>query len=172
MATSLHSWKEIVDVSELEETSDLPKVALVVSEWNSTITHALLDAALEQLTHVGISREDIPVIHVPGAFELPYGVKRALSLHSEIDAVIAIGCVIKGDTRHDEYINKAVTSALMQLSLVGSTPIIMGLLTTENEQQAQDRAGGSHGNKGYEWAVSALKMAGLKSKDVKRKIGF
>jgi len=172
MATALHSWKEIVDVSDLDDASDRPKVAIVVSDWNTTITHGLLSAAIEQLQHVGIAESDIPTLHVPGSFELPYGVKRALSLYSDVDAVIAIGCVIKGDTRHDEYINKAVTSALMQLSLVGNTPIIMGLLTTENEQQAKDRAGGSHGNKGYEWAVSALKMAALKTKDVKRKIGF
>ncbi len=151
---------------------DTPVVGIVVSDWNPQITGTLRAAAVEQLKHVGLSEEDIKILEVPGSWELPFGVKKIQMLHSDLTAIIAIGSVIKGDTRHDEYINSAVTSALMQISLVGNTPVILGLLTTEDEQQARDRAGGSHGNKGYEWALSALKMSQLKSQSSKKRIGF
>lgn len=149
-----------------------PIVGIVLSEWNEHITGPLHDAAVEQLKHVGLSDDEIKVLKVPGSWELPFGVKKIQMLHSDLTAIIAIGSVIKGDTRHDEYINRAVSSALMQLSLIGHTPVILGLLTTEDEEQAKDRAGGTHGNKGYEWALSALKMSQLKSQSSKKKIGF
>ena len=169
MATELNALNSVTD---FVVDNPIPKVGIVISEWNQSVTSSLLAACKEQLLHSGLKDDDIYLLEVPGSFELPFGVKKIQSIHSSLDAVIAIGSVIKGDTKHDDYLNRTVTSALMQLSLIGSVPVILGLLTTEDEQQAIDRSGGSHGNKGYEWALSALKMAKLKRQDTKRKIGF
>lgn len=169
MATDQSVWNAPRD---MPIEGEIPRIGIVTSDWNQEITSSLLEASLAQLHQSGLSDDHILQLAVPGAFELPYGCKRIQSLHSDLDAVIAIGCVIKGDTRHDQYINQTVTSALMQLSLVGNVPIILGLLTVENSDQAFARAGGVHGNKGYEWAASALRMSSLKKQGTKRKIGF
>ncbi len=146
---------------------------IVVSEWNSKITHALYKACFETLIKHGAKPENIYTEQVPGTFELPVGAK-ILASSKKLDAVICLGCVIKGETSHNEYINQAVATGLVQLSILHNKPFIFGVLTPNDEQQAKDRAGGKYGNKGVESAVTAIRMASLKTKfgEPKQKIGF
>lgn len=139
------------------------KIGIVVSEYNEAITFALRDGALKTLKQYGVKEKNIFVELVPGAYELPLAAKW-LYEKKKADAVLALGCVIKGDTDHDIYINSAVSHALMNLSLQTKAPFLFGVITPNNMQQAKDRAGGKHGNKGVECAVAALKMLALKSK--------
>lgn len=132
-------------------------VAICYSEWNSQITHALRDGAKEQLLRSGISDDRIALFSVPGAFELTHAA--ALCLEKEIyDAVIVLGCVIRGETSHYDLICQAVAEGITSLNLEARIPVIFGLVTTENQQQALDRSGGKLGNKGQEAAVAALQM--------------
>jgi 6,7-dimethyl-8-ribityllumazine synthase len=149
------------------------RIGIVVSEWNSQITHALYEACFDTLVKHGVQEENIFTIQVPGTFELPAGA-RLLSGKENPDAVICLGCVIKGETNHNEYINQAVAHGLTNLSIASGKPFIFGVLTPNDEQQALDRAGGKHGNKGVEAAVTALHMAFLKEdlKGGKKSIGF
>jgi 6,7-dimethyl-8-ribityllumazine synthase len=135
-------------------------IGVVTARWNEEITYALRDACLATLKAAGLEEDDIYSIEVPGAFELPMGARLLLE-HRLPDAVICLGCVIKGETRHDQYIADAVARGLMDLGLRRGVPVMFGLLTTEDEQQARERAGGKHGNKGAEAAISALQMARL-----------
>ena len=146
---------------------------IVVADWNAEITHALYQACYDTLTKHGAAPDAIHTIQVPGAFELPGGA-RLLIKSKNPDAVICIGCVIKGETSHNEYINNAVAMGLTQLGLTTGIPCVFGLLTPNDEQQALDRAGGKHGNKGVEAAVTAIRMAALKIQvnDPKQTIGF
>ncbi len=162
----------------LSEHQDIPdasefKIHIAVSDWNEEITHTLLKGAIDTLVSAGMTEEGITVVHVPGSFELPIAAKTLLSSKAS-DAVICLGCVIKGDTRHDEYINQAVATGLTQLSVLSGKPVIFGVLTVENEQQAVDRAGGKHGNKGIEAAVTAIKMVDMQKgiNKPKSSIGF
>ncbi|MFN8323150.1 MAG: 6,7-dimethyl-8-ribityllumazine synthase [Chitinophagales bacterium] len=139
------------------------KVAIAVSEYNEQITFALRDGALKTLLKYGVKEKNIQIELVPGAYELPLACKWLFEAH-KADAVIALGCVIKGDTDHDIYINNAVSSALMNLSVQTQSPFVFGVITPNNYQQAKDRAGGKHGNKGVECAVAVLKMLALKDK--------
>ena len=139
------------------------KIAIAVSEYNEAITFALRDGAIETLKKYGVKEKNIFVELVPGAYELPLAAKW-LYEKKKADAVLALGCVIKGDTDHDIYINNAVSQALMNLSLQTKAPFLFGVITPNTLQQAKDRAGGKHGNKGVECAVAALKMLELKSK--------
>ena len=139
------------------------KIAIVVSEYNEAITFALRDGAMETLKKYGVKEKNIFVELVPGAYELPLAAKWMYE-KKKADAVIALGCVIKGDTDHDIYINNAVSQALMHLSLQTKAPFVFGVITPNNQQQAKDRAGGKHGNKGVECAVAALKMLEMKRK--------
>ncbi len=164
------------NISSYDESS-LPSAegmtfGIVVAEWNAKITHALYEGCFETLTKQGADEAAIHVIQVPGSFELPLGAKMLFA--KKVDAVICIGCVIKGETKHNEYINQSVASALMQLSLFTEKPAIFGVLTPNDEQQAIDRAGGKHGNKGIEAAVTAIRMVALNKSLNKsdRKIGF
>ena len=149
------------------------KIGIVVSEWNKDITDSLMKGCNEELTSQGVDKGNIFYLEVPGAFELPTGC-RILDDKYNLDAVIALGCVIKGDTKHDEYINQAVATGLMQLGLMRSKPFIFGLLTTNDKQQAVERSGGKLGNKGVECAITALKMAAVKKelKSASKPIGF
>jgi 6,7-dimethyl-8-ribityllumazine synthase len=134
------------------------RFGIVVSEWNQDITSALLEGALKRLKQQGVREENIHVKTVPGSFELPYGA-RLLAEEFSPHAVICLGCVIRGETSHFDYICQGVTQGITALNLNQPIPFIFGVLTTENQQQALDRAGGKHGNKGDEAAVTALKMA-------------
>ena len=148
-------------------------IGLVQSEWNPEITDALAQGAFECLTAHGVEADNVHHITVPGSFELPMGAKSLLG-KEKYHAIICIGCVIQGDTKHNEYINQSVASGLMMLSLSSGVPIIFGVLTPDNIEQARDRAGGTHGNKGVEAAVTALKMANLCKDKMgsKKSIGF
>jgi len=136
---------------------------IVVSDYNDHITHALLDGCIRTLLKAGAKEKDIRVVHVPGAFELTSGAQM-IATAQKPDAVICLGCVIKGETKHDEYINHAVANGITQLSLLIEKPVIFGLLTPNNLQQAKARAGGKHGNKGVEAAVTAIRMVTIKRK--------
>jgi 6,7-dimethyl-8-ribityllumazine synthase len=133
---------------------------IVVAEWNKHITFELLKGCVETLIKHGVADNDIHVTFVPGTFELPYAAKKLTQSH-HLSSVICLGCVIKGETDHDVYINTSVANALQNLNIQFDIPFIFGVLTPNNEQQALDRAGGVHGNKGVEAAVTALKMSAI-----------
>ncbi len=146
---------------------------IVVSDWNAEITHALYNGCLETLLKHGASEEDIRTAQVPGSFELPVGAK-ILAGAKRLDAIICLGCVVKGETQHDEFINHAVANGLVHLSIASGIPCIFGVVTTFTQEQAQDRAGGIHGNKGIEAAATAIRMAALRKEVAKptNKIGY
>lgn len=131
---------------------------IVVSEWNSEITGALLDGCVSTLEKHGAIPENIHVKTVPGSFELIYGAHQ-MTLNDGFDAIIILGCVIRGETPHFDYICEGVTAGIARLNATSQTPIVYGLLTCNDEQQAKDRSGGRLGNKGDECAVVAIKMA-------------
>ena len=133
------------------------KVGIVVAEWNYDITSKLLEGAYNTLTANGVKPANIVVKWVPGSFELVFGA-RILADGYDLDAVIVLGCVIRGDTPHFEYVCSGVTQGITQLNLTEEIPFIFGLLTNDTMQQSIDRAGGIHGNKGDEAAVTAIKM--------------
>ncbi|MGE0021139.1 MAG: 6,7-dimethyl-8-ribityllumazine synthase [Draconibacterium sp.] len=134
---------------------------IVVAEWNPEITSALAQGAVNTLLKHGAKENNVKLKYVPGSFELPLGAQY-FAEHENVDAVIVLGCVIQGETRHFDYICSGVTQGIMELNLKYNKPFIFGLLTTLNQQQAADRAGGKHGNKGDEAAVTAIKMIDLK----------
>jgi len=140
------------------------KIALVVSSYHQDITYKLRDAAIHYLMRKGVQAEHISLDYVPGGYELPLGAQW-LYKKTKADAVICLGCVIKGDTEHDVYINHSVAQSLQQLSLKNNKPFVFGLLTVNNLQQAKDRSGGKKGNKGEECAEAALMMLALKKKN-------
>jgi 6,7-dimethyl-8-ribityllumazine synthase len=130
----------------------------VVAEWNKEITGALLEGAVKTLEKHGALPENIHVKTVPGSFELIYGAHQ-MTLDDGYDAIIILGCVIRGETPHFDYICQGVTYGIAKLNASQNTPVIYGLLTTNTLQQAQDRSGGKLGNKGDECAIDAIKMA-------------
>lgn len=138
------------------------KFGIVVAEWNPEITMALAKGAIDTLLKHGATESNIKVKYVPGSFELPLGAQ-FFAEHDNVDAIIILGCVIQGETRHFDFICQGVTQGIMDLNLKYDKPFIFGLLTTENQQQALDRSGGKHGNKGDEAAVTAIKMVHLKN---------
>ena len=133
------------------------KIAVIVSEWNTEVTEALYDGAYRTLIENGVKKENIIKKYVPGSFELTIGAQKMAAL-KELDAVICLGCVIRGETSHFDFICQAVAQGVTNVSLKYDKPVIFGVLTTENKQQAFDRAGGKHGNKGDEAAITAVKM--------------
>lgn len=137
------------------------KIAIVVAEWNTEITESLYSGALDTLLKHGIGADNIEKVMVPGSFELTLGAQWQAA-RKEIDAVICLGCVVQGDTKHFDFICDAVAHGITQVNLTFNKPIIFGVLTTNNMQQAFDRAGGKHGNKGDEAAFTALKMLSIK----------
>lgn len=137
------------------------RMHLVVSEWNPEITEALYEGAKTTLLEHGVSKADIQRTDVPGSFELVYGAKTA---QYNSDAVIAIGSVIQGETKHFDFVCNAVSHGIAQLNINSSTPVIFCVLTDNTFEQAKDRSGGKHGNKGVEAAIAALKMAALHQK--------
>lgn len=158
--------------------ADLPdgskyKVAIAVSKWNPEITNSLSEAAQETLKAANVTEDNISIVQVPGTFELP-GAAKILLQSDSYDGVICIGCVIKGDTKHNEYISHAVATGLTQLSILSGKPCIFGVLTPDSYEQAEERAGGKHGNKGVEAAMAFLDMVSLKKSltEPKSSIGF
>lgn len=137
------------------------RVAIVVSEWNPEITEALYQGAHDTMAKFGCAESDIVKRYVPGSFELTLGAQ-LMAERNEFDAVICLGCVIQGETRHFDFICDAVANGITDLNLKFNIPVIFGVLTPDTMQQALDRAGGKHGNKGDEAAITAIKMIALK----------
>ena len=136
-------------------------VGIVVSEWNAEITEALAQGAVDTLRRYGVEEKDILLKHVPGSFELTMGAQW-MAEYSGVEAVICLGCVIQGETPHFRYICESVTHGITELNMKYNIPFVFGVLTVDNMDQALARAGGRHGNKGEEAAVTALKMIALK----------
>jgi 6,7-dimethyl-8-ribityllumazine synthase len=136
------------------------KIGIVVARWNSEITFALRDGCVQALTDAGVERGDIVIREVPGSYEVVYGAK--LLIEQGADAVVTIGCLIKGETMHFEYICEAVTQGIMRLNVEKSTPVIFGVLACLSEEQAIARSTGEN-NHGYGWGQSAVEMALLKN---------
>ncbi|MEE6635346.1 6,7-dimethyl-8-ribityllumazine synthase [Limosilactobacillus pontis] len=136
------------------------KIAVVVADFNDTVTRQLKDGAVNTLIKFGLSSDQINVYHVPGAFEIPFTVKRLLA-SGKFDGIMTLGAVIKGDMDHYDLICQNVTSAIMQLNLQGEVPVTFGLLTTDNIEQAMQRAGLKMGNEGASTAQSLLEMVSL-----------
>ncbi|MCC6815425.1 MAG: 6,7-dimethyl-8-ribityllumazine synthase [Saprospiraceae bacterium] len=141
--------------------SSKARIGIVVSEWNTEITESLMRAARSVFEKHKL-QDQLIIIKVPGAFEIPLTVSLLLK-KKNITGVIGLGCVIKGETRHDEYINNSISHAFMELSIQYSKPVIFGVLTTNTKKQAIDRSGGKLGNKGEESALTLLKMLQIKS---------
>lgn len=147
-------------------------IGIVVSQWNEEITENLFQGAKETLTDCGVIQHNILRWDVPGSFELVYGCKKMVETHN-LDAVIAIGSVIQGETKHFDFVCEGVTKGIVDLNLQYDTPVIFCVLTDNNKQQSIDRSGGKLGNKGVEAAVAAIQMAELKNrKSSSENIGF
>jgi len=136
------------------------KFGIVVSQWNKSITEKLYQGVLETLKHHGVSKENIMSYDVPGSFELIYGCK--IMQKQNVDAIIAIGSVIKGETKHFDFVCHAVSQGIKDLNISHDIPVVFCVLTDDTIEQAEARSGGKHGNKGVEAAVTAIKMAELK----------
>jgi|TARA_Y100000992_G_C21175057_1_gene447873 6,7-dimethyl-8-ribityllumazine synthase len=138
------------------------KIAIIISEWNYEITYRLYKGIIKTLTKFGVKKENIHKIEVPGSFELIFGCKIAQNKNI-YNAIIAVGCVVKGETMHFDFICSSVSNGIKDLNLNGKSPIIFCVLTDNNIHQSMERSGGSRGNKGVEAAIAALKMAKLNS---------
>ena len=149
----------VYDKATIPNANDL-RFGIVVSEWNSEITEGLYSGAEEALIDCGASQENIVRWNVPGSFELPFGCKKLLAFET-VDAVIAIGSVIQGETKHFDFVCNATAQGIMDLNIQTDVPVIFCVLTDNTLQQAQDRSGGKHGNKGVEAAIAAIQMASL-----------
>lgn len=167
MATALHNLSDF-DPTLLPSAATLgtQRYAIVVADWNPEITYALAQGAMDTLINAGVKEENIDLVHVPGTVELTYAAAQYFpsegnAPHRQADAVIVIGCVIQGDTPHFDYVCQSVTQGVSSLNARGFIPVIFSVLTTLNQQQALDRAGGSLGNKGVEGAYTAIRMANL-----------
>ncbi len=136
------------------------RIGILTADWNPEVTHALRDAAIKTLLQAGIKENNIMSYPVPGSFELIKGAKW-MAEKSDVDAVICLGCIIQGETRHFDFVASGVTDGIRDLNIRQDVPIIFGVLTTNNQQQAVDRAGGIYGNKGDEAAAAALNMIQL-----------
>ena len=149
-----------VDLSKVHAGSGLKvspdkRIGVVFSEWNPEVTGALRDGCLQTLKEHGVER--VHCVSVPGSFELPYAAQHLIQKEG-MDAVICLGCIIQGETRHFEFIAQACADGIMRVGLDNNTPVIFGVLTTQNMEQAVQRSGGTHGNKGVEAAYTCLKM--------------
>jgi 6,7-dimethyl-8-ribityllumazine synthase len=172
MATQYQNLSDY-DAAEMPDKQKLSeqRYAIVVADWNAEITHALLQGALQTFVKHGVEPGKIKVMHVPGTFELTYAAKQLVSdcyfIAENVKvykyaAVVVLGCVIQGDTPHFDFICQGVTQGITHLNtLEEGCPVIFGVLTTNTLEQAQDRAGGKHGNKGVEGAITAMKMGNL-----------
>jgi 6,7-dimethyl-8-ribityllumazine synthase len=158
MASNLKNLNQYSDRNLLNIADK--RFGIVVSEWNHDITETLLKSAVETLKYHGAVSSHIKIIYVPGSFELCLGAQK-LAEKKKIDAIICLGCIIQGETRHFEFIAQAVANGVTQVGLKYDKPVIFGVLTTDNLEQAKQRAGGEHGNKGEEAAITAIKMLAI-----------
>ena len=160
MATAGNNLSEY-DKHKLPDASDF-RIGIVVSEWNEQITEGLYNGAYNALIENNVTPKKIVRWNVPGSFELIYGCKKMQETYDMLDAIIAIGSVIEGETKHFDFVCEGVTQGIKDLNIQTDTPIIFCVLTDQNMQQAIDRSGGKHGNKGTEAAIAAIKMAKLR----------
>jgi 6,7-dimethyl-8-ribityllumazine synthase len=158
MATANHNLSNY-DKSTLPNAEHF-RFGIVVSEWNDTITNGLFQGAYDALIDCGANEDNIIKWNVPGSFELIYGAKKMIE--HRVDAVIAIGSVIQGETKHFDFVCEGVTQGIKDLNVISDTPVIFCVLTDNTMQQSLDRSGGKHGNKGTEAAIAAIKMAHLR----------
>lgn len=149
------------DKSSIPDAKEF-RFGIVVSEWNDNITEGLYKGAYDVLRENGVMERKIVRWNVPGSFELVYGCKKMQESYDMLDAIIAIGSVIEGETKHFDFVCQGVTQGIKDLNVLHDTPVIFCVLTDQNMQQAIDRSGGKHGNKGAEAAVTAIKMAQLR----------
>ena len=158
MTTDLSQY----DVNQLPSADVLERqrYAIVVADWNSEITYAMAQGAIDTFSKHGVDEENIDVLHVPGTVELTYGAARLMK-EERVDAVVVIGCVIQGETPHFDYVCQSVTQGVSMLNAQGKVPVIFSVLTVLDKQQALDRCGGKLGNKGVEGAYTAIRMANL-----------
>jgi 6,7-dimethyl-8-ribityllumazine synthase len=161
MASNLKNLSSY-NINDIPDASSF-RFGIVVSEWNNEITGKLLEGTINTLIKNRVKEDNIFTYTVPGAFELTLGVQ-LIAENVFVDAIIAIGCVIQGETPHFDYICQGVTQGLTNLNIKYNIPVIFGVLTTNNLKQAQERAGGKHGNKGDEAAITAIKMINLQKK--------
>ena len=159
MATSLKNLSSY-DSESIPDATQM-SFGIVVASWNTKITDSLLKGAVNTLKKHKAKDENINIKWVPGSFELTLGAQYFAEF-SQVDAIIVLGCVIQGETRHFDFICQGVTQGITDLNLKYNKPFIFGLLTTDTQQQAEDRAGGKHGNKGDEAALTAIQMLGLR----------
>ena len=161
MATKYHNLSDY-DANAVPDAKGM-RIGIVVSEWNMNVTARLLQGATSTLIKLGVNEDDILVRSVPGSFELVYGARCLMDLPGDgLDAVIVLGCVVRGETPHFDYVCSGVTQGVADMNVLGRMPVIFGLLTNDTMQQSIDRAGGIHGNKGDESAVTAVKMVAFK----------
>ncbi|WP_299274300.1 6,7-dimethyl-8-ribityllumazine synthase [uncultured Psychroserpens sp.] len=158
MATANHNLSNY-DKNTIPNAKNF-RFGIVVSEWNDTITNGLYEGAYDALVDCGALADNIIKWDVPGSFELIYGSKKMIE--QDVDVVIAIGCVIQGETKHFDFVCEGVTHGIKELNLSSDTPVIFCVLTDNTMQQSIDRSGGKHGNKGTEAAIAAIKMADLR----------
>ncbi|MDC1024433.1 6,7-dimethyl-8-ribityllumazine synthase [Flavobacteriales bacterium] len=157
MATTNNNLSDF-NKDSLPDSSNM-KIGIIVSKWNNKITDGLYNGAFTTLIESGVSENNIEKIEVPGSFELIFGAK--LLSRKDVDAIICLGSVIQGDTKHFDYVCQAVSNGIKDLNISLNIPVIFGVLTDNTMEQAVNRSGGKHGNKGVEAAVTAIKMAHL-----------
>ena len=157
MATNINNNFDL-DSNNLSNIDNI-KFGIVVSNWNKNITDNLYDGAFDTLLKYGAKENNIKKLEVPGSFELVYGCKKMQN--ENLDVIIAIGCVIKGETDHYDYICSSVSNGIIQLNIINDTPIVFCVLTDHNIEQSISRSGGKHGNKGVESAIAAIKIASI-----------
>ena len=157
MATTNNNLSDF-NKDSLPDSSNM-KIGIVVSQWNNKITDGLYNGAYTTLIESGISENNIEKIEVPGSFELIFGAK--VLCRKDIDAIICLGSVIQGETKHFDYVCQAVSNGIKDLNISLDIPVIFGVLTDNTMEQAVNRSGGKHGNKGVEAAVTAIKMVHL-----------
>ncbi len=150
--------KNLSDISVPKTNNANFKIGIIVSRWNEQVTGALKEGAMQTLLEAGVARQNILDFEVPGSFELPSAAAMLLDANEDVDAVICLGCIIQGETRHFEFIAQAVANGIAKVGIEYTVPVIFGVLTCNTAEQADDRSGGKHGNKGVEAAASCLQM--------------
>lgn len=150
--------KNLSDISVPKTNNANFKIGIIVSRWNQDVTGALKEGAMQTLLEAGVARQNILDFEVPGSFELPSAAAMLLDANEDVDAVICLGCIIQGETRHFEFIAQAVADGIAKVGIEYTVPVIFGVLTCNTAEQAADRSGGKHGNKGVEAAASCLQM--------------
>ena len=150
--------KNLSDISVPKTNNANFKIGIIVSRWNEQVTGALKEGAMRTLLEAGVDSQNILDFDVPGSFELPSAAAMLLDANEDVDAVICLGCIIQGETRHFEFIAQAVANGIAKVGIEYTVPVIFGVLTCNTAEQAADRSGGKHGNKGVEAAASCLQM--------------